>query len=109
MSISSYYKLLGTFKRYDGSLDSLGAPDLSTDNFDNLHVDIPCLLRPMGSDEKIKRDKTVSDRMFYLYCENLAIRESDIVIISGTTYSIYGFKNPNSLAHHLEVEIEEIV
>ena len=109
MSIFSYYKQLVTFKRYDGSLDALGAPNLSSGNYDNLHVNIKCLLRPLGATEKINRGKKVSDRLSIIYCENLAIREDDVAIVSGTTYQVTGFKNPNSLDHHLEIEVQEIV
>ena len=108
MAITDYYKHTATFKRFDNSLDALGAPTNVSGNYDNLHTNIKCLFRPMSSSEKIRRGKKSTDKMFMIYCQNLSIRESDIVIIDSIEYQITGFKNPNSLNHHKEIECLKI-
>ena len=108
MSISKYYKDVGTFKSFDGDLDDLGSPDLDGGNYTAVFEDIPMLLRPMGSSDKIKRDKKVADKMYWIYCNNMAVLEDYIVTIDSVDYRINSIKNPNSLAHHLEIECEVI-
>ena len=46
--------------------------------------------------------------MFMVYCQNLSIRESDIIVINSIEYQIMGFKDPNSLNHHMEIECLKI-
>ena len=107
MSITSYYKSLVTWKSWDGTIGALGGPDLSSANYDAVFSNIPCLLRPMGAKDKIARGKQVADKMYWIYCKVLAIREDYIAEIDSTDYRIIGgIKDPNSLGHHMEVEVE---
>ena len=108
MLIIKYYNKTATFKSFDGTLNAAGTPDLSPDNYDPVFSDIPCMLRPMGADDKMKRGKKVSDKAFMVYCQNLAIREDYIITIDNVNYRINGFKDPNSIGHHMEIECEII-
>lgn len=108
MAISSYYKHTATFKSWDGTLNALGTPDLSSANYDAVHSNIRCLLRPMGAKDKITREKKVSDKLYWIYCQSLSVREDYLITIDSTDYRIIGFKDPNSLTHHMEIEAEII-
>lgn len=106
----------GTFTRWDGSLDSLGSPDLSTENFDDLYTDIKCFLNPMSTAQKVMRGKKVSDRMFFLICktkdntgETMSLLESDRFKIGSTEYDIIHSGDIGNQANHLELELEQVV
>ena len=106
MAIETYYDQTITWKRWDGTLDALGAPDLSIANYDAIFSSIPCLKIPMNTTDKIAREKKVSDKMFWIYCQVLAIREDDIGTIGSDNFKIIGIKDPNTIGHHMEVECE---
>jgi hypothetical protein len=106
--IEDYYDKTATFKRWDSSLDTRGAPDYSASNWDTIYSSKKCMLRPMDTSENFKRGRETANRMFILYCEVLDLKEKDRVYISTNTYEIKGFKNPNSKSHHFEIELEEI-
>lgn len=109
MSIETYYDKTVTFSQYDGTLDALGAPDYSTANYDAVHSNIPCMKRPMGATDKINRNKKVSDKMYFIYCQSLSITEDYLATIDSENHRIIGIKDPNSRGHHMEVETEVIL
>lgn len=115
MSLLDYFvddmNKLVTFKRYDSTLDAGGSPDLSGDNYDAISgmSNIPCFFEEMSTTQKVTRDKKISDKLFFLTCQKLDVRESDHAEIDSVQYNIIGFKNPGSKSDHMELEVEQIV
>lgn len=103
-----YMNKTATFTRFDGSLDSEGAPNLSASNYDDLFTGISCFFNPMSTERKIVRGKKATDKIYSLICQVLAIRENDHVEIDSVEYVIIGFKNTGEIGDHMTVECEAI-
>lgn len=108
ISIESYYDSTVIWKRHDATKDSWGKLDNSTANWDEVDT-VDCLLRPLGGAEQYVKGKETVTRTHIIYCKVVSITEADRAFIGSEVYRITGIKNPNSLGHHMEVDVEQIV
>jgi len=110
MSIESYYKQTATFATFDGTLDAYRAPNKIAAKWDAIASNVPCMLQPKIGREKFTEGKEYAWRTHILFCAvQSGLNEADRVTVDSKIYNIVGFKDPNSLDHHMEIDLKLVV
>lgn len=109
MAITDFYTSTAKIEKKTDSINAMGGV---TKVFDTRIASLPCRLNPKSVTETDEFGRTSVRQVQRLYCSassaNLAISESDRVVIDDRTFEVTGIANPAWKNHHLEIELSEL-
>lgn len=103
--IGDYYKQTVTIERSTESVNTVGSPVLAW----TVSSTILALFAPGGGNQRISDGKSTLVATHRVYCDaGVDVTQKDRVGYGATKYRIMFIKDPNTLAHHKEIYLEEI-
>ena len=72
-----------------------------------LHDGLRCRVVPLRGQEALQYQRPTATGLFRLYCNVVDISPDDRVLFNGKLHDILAVRNPSSMNHHLEVDMEQ--
>jgi len=105
MSIADYFKQSVAIKRFSESIASTGVLVRSWTTASTVYA----LLSPGGGNESFSDGKVTLYASHRMYCAaDVDITNKDQVEYGTSTYRVLFVKDPNTLAHHKQVYMDEV-